>query len=142
MVLTAPHRSLRDIYLFNTAFTFYPQPRYEETMTWDATQHGTRFDIPFFLLHGDSDQHTLTSLVIEYFAAVEAPVKDLVLIPGGGHCAVLMQPDVILTHLRAKVTPSRQLRTAPDRCCRHTLTPSSPPGKGIGMTLRSASRLA
>ncbi len=104
MVLTAPRRSLRDIYLFSTAFTFYPQPLYEETMAWSAAQHGTRFDIPFFVFHGDSDQHTLTSLAAEYFSAVGAPVKDLVLIPGG-HCAVLMQPDAILTQLRARVIP-------------------------------------
>jgi len=105
MVLTAPHRSLRDVYLFSTAFTYYPQPLYEETMTWDASQHGTRFDIPFFLFHGASDQHTLTSLATEYFAAIQAPAKDLVLIPGGGHCAVLAQPDAILDCLRARVAP-------------------------------------
>jgi pimeloyl-ACP methyl ester carboxylesterase len=105
MVLSAPHRSLRDVYLFNKAFTFYPQPLYQETMTWDASQHGTRFEIPFFLFHGASDQHTLTSLAVEYFAAVEAPVKSLALIPGGGHCAVLTQPDAILARLRAEVTP-------------------------------------
>ena len=61
--------------------------------------------IPFFLLHGDSDQHTLTSLVTEYFAEVEVAVKNLVLIPGGGQCAVLMQPDAILTQLLAKILP-------------------------------------
>jgi pimeloyl-ACP methyl ester carboxylesterase len=105
MVLTAPHRSLRDVYLFNTAFTFYPQPLYEETMTWDAAQHGTRFEIPFFLLHGASDQHTLTSLATEYFDTIQAPVKELALIPGGGHCAVLMQPDALLDQLRARVIP-------------------------------------
>ncbi len=105
MVLTAPHRSLRDVYLFNTAFTFYPQPLYQETMTWDARQHGTRLEIPFFLFHGADDQHTLTSLAVEYFAAIEAPAKNLALIPGGGHCAVLAQPDAILARLRAEVAP-------------------------------------
>jgi hypothetical protein len=29
----------------------------------------------------------------------------LALIPGGGHCAVLTQPDAILAHLRAEVAP-------------------------------------
>lgn len=103
MVLFAPHRSLRDVYLFNQAFTCYPQPLYEETMAWDAGQHGTRFEIPFFLFHGDRDEHTLTSLATEYFAGLQAPVRDLVLIPGGGHCAVLLQPDAFLTLLRDRV---------------------------------------
>lgn len=60
---------------------------------------------PFFLFHGDADQHTLTSLATEYFAGIDAPVKDMALIPGGGHCAVLTQPDAILAHLRAMVAP-------------------------------------
>ena len=111
MVLSAPHMSLRDVYLFNTAFTFYPQPLYEETMRWSAWRH-TRFAVPFFVFQGDSDQHTLTSLAAEYVAAVEAPAKDLVLLAGGGHCAVLMQPAVFLNELRARLVPAR--RGAPD----------------------------
>jgi len=104
-VLTAPDMSLADIYRFNLAFTFFPQPLYEEQMRWDAHQAGTRFAIPFFLLHGDNDPHTLTSLAREYYAAVEAPAKDLVLLPGGGHCAVLMQPATFLAELRARLDP-------------------------------------
>jgi pimeloyl-ACP methyl ester carboxylesterase len=113
MLLTAPGMSLGEIYRFNLAFTFYPQPLYEETMSWDARQAGTRFAVPFFLLHGDTDPHTLTSLATEYFAAIEAPVKDLALLPGGGHCAVLVQPATFLTELRARLDP---LTTSLARC--------------------------
>ncbi len=109
MVLTAPYRSLRDVWLFNTAFTFYPQPLYEETMRWSAAAEGTRFAVPFFIFQGDADQHTLTSLAQEYFAAVEAPAKDLVLLPGGGHCAVLMQPGTFLAELHARVCPGSEM---------------------------------
>jgi pimeloyl-ACP methyl ester carboxylesterase len=112
MVLTAPHMSLRDIWLFNTAFTFYPQPLYEETMRWSAWEAGTRFDVPFLIFQGDADEHTLTGLAREYFDAVEAPAKDLVLLPGGGHCAVLMQPDAFLAGLRARVCPRRDTTIA------------------------------
>jgi pimeloyl-ACP methyl ester carboxylesterase len=105
MVLTAPNRSLRDVYLFNTAFTFYPEHLYEETVTWDTASHGTQFDIPVFLFHGAVDKQTLTSLATEYFATIEAPVKNLVLIPDGGHCVVLAQPDVFLAHLLANLAP-------------------------------------
>jgi len=105
MLLTAPDMSLMDIYRFNLAFTFYPQPLYEGTMSWNARQHGTRFAVPFFLLHGDADQHTLTNLAREYFAAIDAPSKHLALLPGGGHCAVLMQPATFLAELRARLDP-------------------------------------
>jgi pimeloyl-ACP methyl ester carboxylesterase len=105
MLLTMPHMSLRDIYLFNTAFTFYPQPLYEETMRWSAAQLGPRFGVPFFIFQGDADQHTLTGLATDYFGTIEAPAKSLVLLPGGGHCAVLMQPGRFLDELLARVTP-------------------------------------
>lgn len=105
MLLTAPDMSLGDIRRFNLAFTFYPQPLYEETMRWDARSVGTRFEMPFFLLHGDTDMHTRTSLATEYFAAVQADTKDLALLPGGGHCAVLTQPATFLAELQARLDP-------------------------------------
>jgi pimeloyl-ACP methyl ester carboxylesterase len=67
-------------------------------MSWTAPP---RFDLPVCLLHGAADQHTLTGLVEEYHKEVEAPAKNLVLLPGGGHCAVLMQPAAFLAELRA-----------------------------------------
>jgi pimeloyl-ACP methyl ester carboxylesterase len=104
MVLTAPHRSLWDVWLFNTAFSYYPQPLYEETMRWSAVAEGTSFAIPVCIFQGDADEQTLTCLAQEYFATIEAPRKDLVLLPGGGHCAVLMQPDAFLAELRARIS--------------------------------------
>ena len=98
MVLTAPGMSLADLYRFNSAIMFYPQALYDETMSWTAPR---RFDVPVYLLHGDTDAHTLTSLAEEYYPRVEAPAKDLVLLPGGGHCAVLMQPAAFLAALGA-----------------------------------------
>jgi len=89
---------VRGIYLFNAAIMSYPQPLYEQTMSW---VQDTRFAVPVYLLQGEGDEHTLTSLVREYFAAIEAPAKDLVLLPGGGHCVVLNQPEVFLAALRA-----------------------------------------
>jgi pimeloyl-ACP methyl ester carboxylesterase len=101
LVLTAPGLTPRDIYLFNAGIMSYPQPLYEETMSWSAWAYGSRFAIPVYLLHGAADEHTLTSLVREYFAAIEAPAKELILLPGGGHCAVLAQPAAFLAELRA-----------------------------------------
>lgn len=84
-------------------------------MRWSAAAEGTEFAVPFFIFQGGTDEHTLTGLAREYFVTVEAPRKDLVLLPGGGHCAVLMQPDVFLAELRGRVCPGRKLaaRSAP-----------------------------
>jgi len=69
MVLTAPGMSLADLYRFNSAIMFYPQPLYDETMSWTAPR---RFDVPVCLLQGDTDEHTLTRLVQEYYPMIEA----------------------------------------------------------------------
>jgi len=73
-------------------------------MRWSAAAEGTSFAIPVFIFQGDADEHTLTCLAQEYFAAIEAPRKDLVLLPGGGHCAVLTQPDAFLAALRTRIS--------------------------------------
>jgi pimeloyl-ACP methyl ester carboxylesterase len=102
MVFTAPGMTLRDVYAFNAGFMSYPpQPLYEETMSWTATRQGADFDVPFFILQGEVDEHTLTSLAEEFFATVTAPAKEFVLLAGGGHCAVLMQPTAFLAELCA-----------------------------------------
>lgn len=77
------------------------------SVSWSAAAEGTSFAVPFFIFQGGADEHTLTSLAREYFAVVEAPEKSLVLLPGGGHCAVLMQPDVFLGELRARVSAAQ-----------------------------------
>jgi pimeloyl-ACP methyl ester carboxylesterase len=102
MVLTTPGMSLAGLYRFNSAIMYYPQALYDETMAWTAPG---RLGVPVYLLHGDTDEHTLTGQVQEYYQAAEAPAKKLVLLPGGGHCAVLMQPAAFLAELRACLCP-------------------------------------
>ena len=56
--------------------------------------------MPFFLLQGESDVITLTTLAEEYVAEVEAPTKELVLVRDAGHFAAFTQPERFLTELR------------------------------------------
>ncbi|HEY9217029.1 MAG TPA: alpha/beta hydrolase, partial [Phenylobacterium sp.] len=75
------------------------------------------FEIPVLFIQGDEDIQTPTELVHDYLAAIHAPAKRLVLIPGGGHMAVFAMPDVSLETLRrelpALLRPS--LRSSPRR---------------------------
>jgi hypothetical protein len=48
---------------------------------------------------------TLTSLATEYFGEIEAPTKELALIPDAGHFAAFTQPERFLTELRTQVRP-------------------------------------
>ena len=61
--------------------------------------------MPFFLLQGESDVITLTTLAEEYVAEVEAPTKELVLIRDAGHFAAFTQPERFLTELRTRIRP-------------------------------------
>jgi hypothetical protein len=47
-------------------------------MAFDARRLGPRFEVPFFLFQRETD---VTILATEYFQEVEAPTKQLALIP-------------------------------------------------------------
>lgn len=61
---------------------------------------------------GADDIQTPAALAIEYFGKVEAPHKELALLPGGGHFAIVSLHDQFLAELRARVLP---LAIAADR---------------------------
>jgi pimeloyl-ACP methyl ester carboxylesterase len=105
LALSSPIYTLRDLYNVFVGFQWSTEQMYDELKTYDARRLGTRFDIPFFLFQGESDVITLTELATEYFAEVEAPNKELVLIKDAGHFAAFTQPDLFLTELLTRVRP-------------------------------------
>jgi pimeloyl-ACP methyl ester carboxylesterase len=74
----------------------------------DARRLGTRFAVPFFLLQGETDVMTLTSLAQEYFTDIQAPVQDLALIPDAGHLAACYQPEAFLAAPLTRGAPPRR----------------------------------
>jgi len=78
---------------------------YDELETVDLPALGLRFDIPFFLFHGTCDQATPIELVEEYFAAIEAPHKELVRFEGCHHFFVMNRPQEFLRELVVRVLP-------------------------------------
>ena len=76
-----------------------------KTLRRNAWRLGTCFEVPFFLFQGESDVVTLTSLAEEYFAEVEAPVKEMSLIRNAGHFAAFTQPEQFLAALLQHVLP-------------------------------------
>jgi pimeloyl-ACP methyl ester carboxylesterase len=70
-----------------------------------AAERGTRFEVPFLILHGDADLQTLPSLAEQYLAVVDAPTKEFVRLPDTGHLSMLAQPDLFLTELLTRVRP-------------------------------------
>jgi pimeloyl-ACP methyl ester carboxylesterase len=105
LALTSPIYSLRDLYSLFAGFQWSTEQMLEELRAYDARRLGTRFEVPFFLFQGATDVVTLTPLAEEYFEEVEAPTKELALIPDAGHFAAFTQPDRFLAELRTRVRP-------------------------------------
>jgi pimeloyl-ACP methyl ester carboxylesterase len=78
---------------------------YPEIAAYDAYAHGATFQMPVFIIQGDEDMQTSAVQAQEYFDRVTAPSKRLVLLPGGGHRAIIAMPDQFLAALRAYVRP-------------------------------------
>jgi pimeloyl-ACP methyl ester carboxylesterase len=105
LALTSPIYSLRDLATLFVGFQWSTAQMFTELKAYDARRLGSRFEVPFFLFQGATDVVTLTSLATEYFEEVEAPTKELALIPDAGHFAAFTQPQRFLTELRTRVRP-------------------------------------
>lgn len=103
--LFTPNYSIRDSYDFFAAIYFSGTALMEELMSFDVRHLGMSFEIPMFFFQGDSDVTTPTVLVDEYFATIEAPKKDLVLLKGCGHVAIWSCSDDFLNKLTPRVRP-------------------------------------
>jgi pimeloyl-ACP methyl ester carboxylesterase len=104
-VLTWPSYSLADIYRAALGVLFLPPRLFEDTMACTPELLGTHFDVPVIFLQGDSDIHALPSLAEEYLAAITAPAKVFVRLPGAGHLAPLTRTERFLAELLTHVRP-------------------------------------
>jgi pimeloyl-ACP methyl ester carboxylesterase len=102
---SSPLYTLRDLSSLFTGFQWSTAQMFQELKSYDARRLGTRFEVPFFLLQGETDVITLTTLAEEYFAEAEAPTKELALIRDAGHFAAFTQPERFLAELRTRVRP-------------------------------------
>ena len=103
--LFAPNYSLKDVFDQFASLSISMSQLFEEHMAFEAKRLATRFEVPMFFFQGDGDFQTLTPLVEEYAAAIEAPQKGVVLLKGGGHTSVTALSQVFLTELVARVRP-------------------------------------
>lgn len=99
----APGMSLKDLRNFVSGMEFSQDKLYKEFPGLTAWHIGTRYDLPFYIFQGDRDVLTPPDLAAEFFADVEAPVKEMALIEGAGHFACFTHPQqflrLLLTHV-------------------------------------------
>jgi pimeloyl-ACP methyl ester carboxylesterase len=107
----APGWRFRDIRAFVAGMRFSLEQLLPEIVTYDAWGQGTRFEIPIFIFQGETDVLTTPSMALAMFNDIDAPIKQMELIPGAGHFAAFLQPELFLEKLLAYVRP---LADAPD----------------------------
>ena len=71
----------------------------------DLAKSATHIGTAFFVIQGAEDVVTPTRASVDYFNKIEAPAKELVLIPDAGHFAFMTSPDAFLAALTDKVRP-------------------------------------
>lgn len=71
----------------------------------DLRKTDTAFSVPVFFIQGEDDNVTPTSLVADYISKIQAPVKKLDVVPGGGHFVMWTHPaefiDFLLKDVRS-----------------------------------------
>ncbi|HEX3701028.1 MAG TPA: alpha/beta fold hydrolase [Phenylobacterium sp.] len=103
--LFEPELSLRDGYLYSAAEKYSEDQLYDAIIHYDAYARGVSFQCPVFVFQGAEDAQTATPLAVEYFNRLQAPHKELALLPGGGHFAITSEPALFLKELDARVRP-------------------------------------
>ena len=64
-----------------------------------------KFKVPFFVIQGEEDMVTPTSVAVKYFKVVKAPKKKLILIEHAGHFALVTHSEEFLAALVKNVRP-------------------------------------
>lgn len=105
LILTSPLHGLGDVLDVLSGLGFSNEALFHEFFGHDESASPSRFELPFFVFHGDSDAFTTPELAEAYVASVEAPRKHFELIRDAGHLGAFAQPDVFLSLLRTHVLP-------------------------------------
>ena len=103
--LVAPGYSLHDLYDLLLGATRHRSRLVKEGMDYDAVARGTRFEIPMIFIQGSEDLFAPTELVAAFLDKITAPVKELAVIPGGGHNSFYGFSVLFLHELVTRVRP-------------------------------------
>lgn len=105
-LIASPEHTIKDIFDMFKGMDFSLHHLYDELMSLDfETRVGFHFDIPIFIFQGEYDILSPTKLAEKYFAHIQAPHKEFVLIKQAGHLACFANPDQFYKELIQRVLP-------------------------------------
>ncbi len=102
-LLFAPGLGLRDLYDWVAAQSFSLRAVLPDMMAYRGAPDALQ--VPVVLIEGSEDIQTPTRLAAQYLSALAAPAKELVVLPGAGHSALLAEPGEFLAALESHVRP-------------------------------------
>ena len=84
---------------------FSTEPLVRDALSFDARELGPRFPVPLFVFQGADDLNTPTPLVKSWFADLDAPVKDIVVVEHASHGAFYTHSEQLGRFLAERVRP-------------------------------------
>jgi pimeloyl-ACP methyl ester carboxylesterase len=104
-LLLAPDAKLSDLVDWQRGLRFSVGKLWDQIRGWRLADGGHDFEVPLTFVQGELDLQTPSALVTEAFAKLHAPKKELVIVEGGGHVALVTHPDEAKKALLNKVLP-------------------------------------
>ena len=100
LLAVTPSLSITDVYYWIKALRSGEELLNPTLMREDLLKTGGVFSVPIFFIQGGDDVITPTSLVAEYVSEIQAPVKNLTIVPGAAHFVMWTRPAEFLGSLR------------------------------------------
>ena len=97
--LSSPDMSFTDMRWFLAMsgplenFLALEQPLLEDCLTFRLEEMGNEYSVPVYYISGENDWITPTGLVREYYQTVDAPEKEMVILPNAGHSPFVDDPE-------------------------------------------------
>ena len=105
MIATAPGFSMKEMMALGQGLKYSAAALLPEMMSLDLRSMGTTFKLPVIFILAENDVLDPTALAVEYFGTIVAPKKELAILKGTGHSAVLINSEEFLRELLERVRP-------------------------------------
>ncbi|MDR1358256.1 MAG: alpha/beta hydrolase, partial [Coriobacteriales bacterium] len=102
-VLLSKEYSAEDVWGYLRGSTLVLATMWPELVNYDFRREAHRFAMPYFIFQGRADRNTPAALVEEYFAIVDAPVKELVWFEESAHSPLGDEPERFKRLLRERL---------------------------------------
>lgn len=104
-LLVGPDARMRDLRDYFKGLEFSLESLWGQIADWRLTDGGAEFETPLVFIEGDLDLQVPAALVTEVFAKLRAPAKELVIVEGAAHAALLTHPDRFRRELVERLRP-------------------------------------